>query len=354
MMPWPQFLLLLILLTSPALAGDLGQTSAEKLTRFAVIGDMPYTDTEYALLEQPGGAIAAAIKALNPPVLIHLGDFKKGRLSCTDELYKEHYRQIAYLNPHKTVYTPGDNDWTDCDRFSLGSRHDELERLQYLRQLFFYQDELRLSQDISGLVRQEGFIDNARWMIDQVIFATLHIPGTNNGRNEISRSNIQHALNEADIRDQFNEKWLDQLFQSAESAQAVVIAFHADIFIFDHTKPLCTIDDRTECDGYQLIRDLIKHKAAQLKKPILLIHGDTQAYCLHQPYHEIPNLWRLNAPGDYKYIDASQVIFDPDNKASPFTVTGLLDQKPVPVACNYDLLSLFIDSRFLTLETPSS
>jgi hypothetical protein len=56
---------------------------------------MPYTDTEYALLEQPGGAIAKAIKALNPPVLIHLGDFKKGRLSCTDELYKEHYRQIA-------------------------------------------------------------------------------------------------------------------------------------------------------------------------------------------------------------------------------------------------------------------
>jgi hypothetical protein len=51
-----------------------------------------------------------------------------------------------------------------------------LERLQYLRQLFFHQDELQLSQDISGLVRQEGFIDNARWMIDQVDFRHLAYP----------------------------------------------------------------------------------------------------------------------------------------------------------------------------------
>jgi len=340
MMPWTQIFLVLIFLTSSAQASELIHPTPEKSTQFVVIGDMPYTDIEYALLEHPDGAIAKAIKALNPPVLIHLGDFKKGRLSCTDELYQDRYRQIAYLNPHKTVYTPGDNDWTDCDRFNMSSRHDELERLRYLRQLFFHQDELRLSKNIPGLVRQEGFIENARWAIDQLIFSTLHIPGTNNGRNQILRSNPQDALNEADARDQFNEKWLDQLFQAAESAQAAVIAFQADIFEFDYTRPVCTSENRTDCDGYRSIRELIKNKALHFKKPILLIHSDTQAYCLHQPYPEIPNLWRLNAPGDYKYIDASRVVFDAKNKEIPFTVINVLDQKPAPVVCDYSIFSL--------------
>lgn len=353
-MKWAKISLLpLILLTSSVLASDSVPPTAEKSTRFVVISDMPYTNTEYALLEHPDGAIAKAIKALNPPLMIHLGDFKKGRLSCSDELFKDHYRQIAYLNPHKIVYTPGDNEWTDCDRFTLSARHDELERLNYLRQLFFHEDRHQLTKDIPGLVRQEGFIENARWQIDHVVFTTLHIPGSNNGRNEILRSNIQQALDVADERDQFNEKWLQQLFSTAESAQAVVIAFHADIFNFHHDKPACTADNRTHCDGYRKIRELIKNKALQFKKPVLIVHGDTHAYCFHQPYYGIPNLWRLNASGDYKHIDVNQVLFDPENKAMPFTVTGVLDQKPTPAVCD-DSFFGSLPSSFMTLETFST
>ncbi len=347
---WAQFFLPLILLTSSALANDAIPATTEKLTQFVVMGDMPYTDIEYALLEHPDGAIATAVKTLNPPVLIHLGDFKKGRLSCSDELFNDHYRQIAYLHPHKTVYTPGDNDWTDCDRFTTSTRYDELERLASLRQIFFQQDKHQLTRDIPGLIRQEGFIENARWKIDQIVFTTLHIPGTNNGRKEILRSNIQDALNAADVRDQSNEKWLQQLFTAAESALAVVIAFQADIFDIDHNKPVCTTENRTDCDGYRMIRDLIKNKAQQLNKPVLVIHGDSPAYCLHQPYPTIPNLWRLNAPGDYKYIDVSQVSINPENKASPFTVIGLLDPKPAPAICDHNFLGLSIHPPFLTLE----
>lgn len=348
-MKWIPLFLFLIVFTPSVSATDLTQPDTATPTRFVVMGDMPYTDTEYALLEQPDGAIAKAIKALNPPVLIHLGDFKRGRLSCDDERYKDHYRQIAYLNPHRTVYTPGDNDWTDCDRFTFSTRHDELERLTYLRQLFFHQDPLQLTKDIAGLVRQEGFIENARWQMGSVVLTTLHIPGTNNGRKEILRSDTQYALDEADYRDQSNEKWLNQLFTAAESAQAVVIVFHADIFEFDHNSPVCTADNRTECDGYRMIRNLIKNKAAQFKKPILVIHGDTPAYCLHQPYPGIPNLWRLNAPGDYKYTDVSQILFNPENQDMPFAVTGVLNPKPAPAVCSYGLLGLSTHSPFSTL-----
>ncbi len=347
MVKWTWHFISLIFLTSSTLASELSHPAAEKSARFVVIGDMPYTDAEYALLEHPDGAIATAIKSLNPSVLIHLGDFKKGRLSCTDELYQDSYRQIAHLNPHKTVYTPGDNDWTDCDRFNMSTRYDELERLNTLRQIFFHQDQFQLTKNIPGLIRQEGLIENALWKIGPVVFATLHVPGTNNGRNEILRSSLEAALDEADYRDQSNEKWLQQLFAAAESAQAMVIALQADLFDFDHDKPACSADNRTECDGYRMLRDLIKSTAAQFKKPVLVIHGDTQAYCLHQPYTGIPNLWRLNAPGDYKYIDASQILFDPENKAMPFTVTGLLDQKPAPAVCDDSLFGVSIPSPLL-------
>ena len=325
-----------VLLAATALAGHV----ASQPVQFAVIGDMPYTDAEYALLEHPDGALAKAIKALDPPVLIHLGDFKPGRLSCSDELLQDRYRQIAFLHPHKTVYTPGDNEWTDCDRLTLSGRHDELERLDFLRQLFFQRDEHLLTQAIPGLLRQQDFIENALWHIGPVIFATLHIPGTNNGRREILNSNAVDALDEADRRDRFNLQWLEQVFAASGSSQAIVLAFHADIFDFNHEKPACTDSNRTECDGYRNIRDAIKIAAAQSDKPILLIHGDTQAYCLNQPYYEIRNLWRLNAPGDYKYSDASRVAFDAANKEQPFTVTGLLGQKPAPSICDNGLLDL--------------
>lgn len=330
--------LIWILFAASALAGNV----AAQTTQFVVIGDMPYTDTdtEYALLEHPDGALAKAIKALDPPVLIHLGDFKQGRLSCSDELLQDRYRQIAFLNPHKTVYTPGDNEWTDCDRLTLSGRYDELERLDFLRRLFFHQDKHQLTQAIPGLMRQQGFIDNAMWTIGSIVFATLHVPGTNNGRHEILRSNIEDALHEADRRDQFNSQWLQQVFAAADSTQAVILALHADIFNFDHNRPACTPGNRTQCDGYKIIRDAIKSAAAQSGKPVLLIHGDTQAYCLNQPYYEIPNLWRLNAPGDYKYIDASRIMFDADNKDHPFTATGVLDPKPAPAVCDDSLFSL--------------
>jgi hypothetical protein len=348
------FFLFMLIFAASAPADGTTSSAAEKTVRFVVLGDMPYSDAEYALLEQPHGAIAQAIHDLNPPVLIHLGDFKRGRLACNDDLFQDQYRQIARLNPHKTVYTPGDNDWTDCDRFNTSTRYDELERLDYLRQLFFRQDRQQLTRDIPGLIRQQGFIENARWDIGSVAFATLHIPGTNNGRKEILRSNVDDALNEADRRDQMNAEWLQQRFVTAESAQAVVIAFQADMFDFDYDKPACNTSNRTDCDGFRLLRDLIKDKAGQFKKPVLVVHGDTAAYCLHQPYPNIPNLWRLNAPGDYKYIDASQIVFDPENKDIPFTVTGLLDRKPAPAVCDDNLLSLSRYFPFYSIKTKTS
>lgn len=237
------------------------------------------------------------------------------------------------------MYTPGDNDWTDCDRLTLSfsKRYDELERLEFLRQLFFIQDELQLSKDIVGFTRQDGFIENATWQLDNVLFATLHLPGTNNGRSQIERSHKEDALNAADQRDQYNEEWIIKLFQTAQSnsaIEAIVLAFHADIYEYENDKkPACSKEIRTDCNGYQKIRELITTQSIHYKKPVLTMHGDSLPYCFNQPYEIIPNLWRLNAAGDRVYMDVSQIIFDPANTTIPFTITGLLDQKTVSSSC---------------------
>ena len=48
---WQWLLLVCMSSALPLHAGDALLSSSEKTTRFVVIGDMPYTDAEYALLE---------------------------------------------------------------------------------------------------------------------------------------------------------------------------------------------------------------------------------------------------------------------------------------------------------------
>ena len=329
--------LLILLSVQNVLANDVTNYSEDKIS-FVVIGDMPYSDAQHAMLSAPYGEIYTAIRKTNPPALIHLGDFKSGSSTCSNQLFEERYTQISQLNPHKVIYTPGDNDWTDCDRLGQFPRFDELERLSFLRQLFYHDDKHQLTRGIPGLTRQTGFIENAMWQIANIQFATLHVPGTNNGRKEIYRSDINQALDEADLRDQSNEQWLNQLFESAHDAHAVVIAFQADIYYTGMTKPACSLTNRTDCDGYKQLRDLIAKHARTYKKPILVIHGDTSAYCLQQPYTSIPNLWRLNAAGDYKILDANQITVDPENYDAPFQIIGLIDQQEPPEICDYKLI----------------
>ncbi len=317
---------------------DRPGTDADGKVRFAVVGDMPYSDEEDSLLTVPTGDIARAIRDYNAPVLIHLGDFKSGGSSCTDSLFVARRNQIANLMPFKTVYTPGDNDWTDCDREGMSLRFDELERLAYLHTLFYQGEGLAMTRDIPDIIRQEGFVENVMWSMQGLVFGTLHVPGTNNGRDEILLSDKDMALDQADRRDAFNEAWAEKLFETAASAPALVILFQADIYRPDVSKSYqeCTTQHREDCDGYKRIRDFIERKAALYKKPVLIVHGDTNAYCFHQPAEGLAlNLWRLNAPGDYKLIDAAQVTFDPGNTETPFQALTLWKPTVLPKVCDY-------------------
>ena len=94
-------------------------------------------------------------------------------------------------------------------------------------------------------------------------------------------------------------------------ADAVIITTQADVTNPDEYAP-CTPTNRMNCDAFADFRSqLIKHAAA-FKGPVLLIHGDTGPYCLDKTFggSEAPNIWRLNAGGDYHQpLDATVVTY---------------------------------------------
>lgn len=96
---------------SSASASSIGNRSGNSLT-LAVFGDVPYGVEQEA-------AFPKLIDAINRDpkdrVSIHVGDIKSGSVACTDERFAAVAAGFATLKD-PLVYTPGDNEWTDCHR----------------------------------------------------------------------------------------------------------------------------------------------------------------------------------------------------------------------------------------------
>jgi hypothetical protein len=270
------------------------------------------------------------------PFVIHVGDLGRPEDVCTDAQLESFKTFWATAWQQPVFYTPGDNDWTDCDRPQVPVPTSELARLAAVRRIFFSQPPVR---DPSWhYATQSAQPENARWWYAGVLFVTVHMVGTNNGREEIKLDDRAQAIALADERDAANRRWLDQAFTLAtqREAVAVVIATQVDPF----GPPKGQMDAFTRCmqrPAYATFCEHILTLSATLGKPVLLIHGDTNAYCLDQPFpfHQAPRLWRLNAPGDFDVIDAAVVSIDPAHATAPFAVTGVLSGQAAPQECDY-------------------
>jgi hypothetical protein len=309
-------------------------------TSFAAYGDMPYrvklpdgrTD-EQVLIQD----IAPEIRRRGDiPFVIHVGDVGRPEFACNDA-WLEQTRLFWKNDLVKPVfYTPGDNEWTDCDREGLAARTSELGRLDAIRRIFFGQarnlaPEWRYEE-------QSGQPENGTWWHRRVRFVTQHLVSKDNGRRQVLLDDPRLAIRLADERDSHNRIWLDHAFEMARESDtaAVVVAMQLDPF----GAPDGKVDALSRCLDKPAYREFCSHLqnlAAKLGKPVLLIHGDTNAYCLDQPFSvaEAPRLWRLNAPGDYSVIDVAVISFDPANSGTPFKVTGLLSGKNAPQVCDY-------------------
>ncbi|HXI86817.1 MAG TPA: hypothetical protein VNH64_05130 [Parvularculaceae bacterium] len=275
---------------------------------FVVIGDTPYSAPDAEFLNDK---IVPAIRSGAYPFVIHVGDDKPGGAPCTGAFDDDQAALIAAIKPKPVFYTPGDNEWTDCDRNpdpATGQPTSELHRLQELRARFFSGDI-----DAPGGMhakRQAAEPENQTWVYHGVRFATLEVVGTNNGRNEVLGDPVDAAAKAADARDANNVIWLNQVVKSAikEKAMALVIAMQADMTQVGAAArgELCTgaSDDRTPtCDGYAKIVHALIAASLSYGRPILLIHGDTPPFLFSRYNWGVANLWRLNAAGDVEIDD---------------------------------------------------
>ena len=87
---------------------------------------------------------------------------KGGSVPCTDENLQK-VRDEFNLFAQPLVFTPGDNDWTDCHREKAG-KFDPLERLAKVRQMYFTPGR-SLGARPMPLLSQPGLIENSRWTI---------------------------------------------------------------------------------------------------------------------------------------------------------------------------------------------
>src|SRR5262245_39330228 len=111
---------LAVLPAGAAMVGDDGARPRDVLT-MAVYGDSPYgtspTDTSQT---QATPTFIDSINA-DPDVslVMHIGDIHSGKQFCTED-YDRHIFDLWQRFAEPLVYTPGDNEWTDCHKKAEG------------------------------------------------------------------------------------------------------------------------------------------------------------------------------------------------------------------------------------------
>jgi len=310
----------------------LATGSAQAKTTIVVVSDLPYNSDQHRVFREE---IAPAIQALSPPVVIHLGDIRGGgELSCADPVLEARRDEIRDLMPDRVVYTPGDNDWTDCDRSSLSLPMAELDRLNRLTDLFLGPDGLS-HDDLTMVSAPEDGVFNRHWRIDGIDFLTLHVVGTNNGRQYVELNDIEEAIARVEERDVQNFRWLEQAVgrATADQSAALVIGFQADVTDPWGSGP-CTTENPSDCDPFAPYRDAFREAARTFGGPILVVHGDSSPYCLDRDFgdNDVPNLWRLNSAGDYAVVDAVTLEFDAEADV-PFKAATLLGNEAPDDGC---------------------
>ncbi|MGE5094512.1 MAG: hypothetical protein ACM3SO_05200 [Betaproteobacteria bacterium] len=292
------------LLAALALAGCAGAPRSDVFS-FAVIGDTPYSTAE----ERKFVAMIERLDHEDLAFVVHVGDIKGGE-PCTDDLYLRRRAQFD-RSRHPFFYTPGDNEWTDCRGTREGPR-DPVERLRRIREVFFADDE-SLGQRRLGVSSQRGCIapvlpecgcgalpENRAWTVGAVRFVTLDVAGSDNNEGYDTAND-----REARCRNEGDRQWLERAVETARSPEirALVVMMQAN--------PWFIIRKPGVFDG--LLAEL-RAAAAALRKPLLLVHGDTHMYRRDFPFRDafgepLPFLSRLETYGS-PFVGWARVTVD--------------------------------------------
>lgn len=245
----------------------------------AVIGDVPYGDSLI-------GHFPAFIGQINadPDVrfVTHLGDIKNGSSVCGDDYFNLIDKDFALFRD-PLVYTPGDNEWTDCHRANNG-KYNPLERLATIRETFFSGPGKTLGQQSVAVKAQPGFPENVRYTRNGVSFAALNIPGSNNsmlpwdGLGLTAPTTEQVA--EVTARTSADIALIRETFAQAKSDRnrAVVLQIQADMF-----DPTVGTPTWSNYSAFKPIVQAIIDESSAFDWPVYLFDGDSHVFNVDQP-----------------------------------------------------------------------
>ncbi|MES2889376.1 MAG: hypothetical protein V4739_15385, partial [Pseudomonadota bacterium] len=257
-------------------------------------GDLPYSAVQIATGVPD---LIADMNAHGLKFTVHDGDLKQGSGSlCDDNLY---YQSQAFFNQLRApaMFTPGDNDWTDCDRPSNGG-FSSRERLDRERQIFFSttysmgQRPMRqqvqteaLCLGVNGLV---PCVENRRWTVGGVTYVTLNVPGSCNNLCDTAPDPAEFAA-----RNAANIKWMKESFAvaSARRSAAVMIIAQANPGwdASDATRapvrdPATLAEVVAATDGYKDYLLALRDQVTTFRKPVAYVHGDSHYFRVDKPF----------------------------------------------------------------------
>ena len=262
---------------------------------FAVLGDAPYyfwEDLQYSLVLQE-------LEANDLSLVIQVGDIFWR--PCTDALYERSRDWYNGLR-HPVIFTPGDNEWSDCWEPRSGG-YAPLERLDRLREIFYSDPARSMGSNPLTLESQAGdedfgeYVENARWRYGAIVFATVHLIGSWNGRVQFDGRTSEDDRGSIE-RTAAATAWMRETFELARSSQtnAVVLAFHADP---NFEEPEHDRYRRT----FEPFLEALEEEIEAFGRPVLIVHGDNHDYLVDHPLvrrttgQRLENLTRMQVPG---------------------------------------------------------
>jgi hypothetical protein len=286
-------------------------------------GDLPYSDLQ-AQVGLPN--LIADMNKQKLAFTVHDGDLKAGNgtvgsatpTTCSDALYQQALGYFNALNS-AAILTPGDNDWTDCDRASNGS-FSSRDRLDYERKVFFSTDFSLGQRPIKQQVQREklcldhnnqltGCVENRRWIMKGVVYATLNVQGSCNNRCDTMPDDAEWAA-----RNSANILWMQQTFDIAKTnnASAVMFISQADPGwdLSDSTRaplrdPKTLAETDGQPDGFQAFLVALRDEVVGFGKPVAYVHGDSHYFRIDRPFldakgRRLENFLRVETFGDHQ------------------------------------------------------
>lgn len=320
----------------------------------AVFGDWPYAQ----LLLDNAPLLTGSVNA-DPKVslVLHVGDIHSGSMPCTsaDILpvlpgavpgwnQKIYFQFQQFTKPF--VYTPGDNEWTDCHKSKEKSSGAPLNELAAVRSLFFARPGHTLGLTDKTVMSQAqyfdpafpadaAYVENVMWLDGEVAFVTINMPGSNNDTAPWTGTFADPAAqaNEVAVRTAADIRWLQSAFNLArdDHSRALVIGLQADMW---DPAQLATGGDGL--DQYTSFVQALADAVMAYGRPVLLLNGDSHLYEQDRPLADpasatgvihhtqaVPNLTRItvqgstNAPAEWL-----RLTINPD-APQPFTWTNV-------------------------------